>query len=167
MRSFCGRTLLIPALFVAGAQDCAEHTGGPEGAIETGCGCSAGTLSRDGSLPQQTSTSVGSASAEHEDAELAPRLVWVPSGTFLMGHNNRSLSPSTFDVDGEGPSRRVQVSGFWIGETEVSNRHWAAFAARTGYISESERYGWSFVFDKQLSPEINAISTESVQAAPW
>ena len=84
-----------------------------------------------------------------------------------MGHNDASVSPSTFAVDGEGPARRVAVSGVWMGQTEVSNAQWAAFAEATGYKSESERFGWSFVFERELTPAANASATQSVQAAPW
>eukprot|EP00966_Prymnesium_polylepis_P289808 6694130-Prymnesium_polylepis.1 len=83
-----------------------------------------------------------------------------------MGHNNHTLSPSTFFADGEGPQRRVRVSGFWLGETEVSNAQWAAFAEATGFKSDSERFGWSFVFEGALTPEANAAATQAVQAAP-
>jgi len=70
-------------------------------------------------------------------------------------------------VDGEGPARRVRVGSFALGETEVSNAHWAAFANATGYLTESERFGWSFVFERELTPEADAAATQSVQAAPW
>lgn len=84
-----------------------------------------------------------------------------------MGHNNRSVSPETFIVDGEGPARRVRVSNFWLGETEVSNAQWATFAASTGHVSDSEKFGWSFVFEGQLTAAANEAATQVVQAAPW
>ena len=64
-------------------------------------------------------------------------MLWIEGGEFIMGHDDRRVSPSTFDVDGEGPSRRVSLSNFWLGETEVSNAQWATFAAATGHVSES------------------------------
>ena len=100
-------------------------------------------------------------------AGAAAELLWIPGGEFVMGHNDASVSPSTFAVDGEGPARRVVVSGVWMGQTEVSNAQWAAFAEATGYKSESERFGWSFVFERELTPAANASATQSVQAAPW
>jgi len=42
-----------------------------------------------------------------------------------------------------------------MGQTEVSNAQWADFAMDTGYVSESEAFGWSFVFEGQLTPEAN------------
>lgn len=40
-------------------------------------------------------------------------MVYIPGAKFTMGHSNRSLSPATFDADGEGPPRIVQVSLGW------------------------------------------------------
>jgi formylglycine-generating enzyme required for sulfatase activity len=92
-----------------------------------------------------------------------PTMIWVPGGEFVMGHNNQTMSPSTFFADGEGPTRRVSLSGFWIGETEVSNAQWAAFTADTTFTTDSERFGWSFVFEKQLTKEANDAATQAVQ----
>ena len=94
-------------------------------------------------------------------------MLWIEGGEFIMGHDDRRVSPSTFDVDGEGPSRRVSLSNFWLGETEVSNAQWDGFARATGYVSDSERFGWSFVFESHLTPEANEAATQAVQAAPW
>ena len=134
------------------------------------CGCGSGALSRDGppaadrSRPQpaqRVSDDVSTA------IRAAPRLIFVDGGDFMMGHDNRSVSPSTFVVDGEGPARRVSISSFWMGETEVSNAQWEAFANATGHQSESETFGWSFVFEKQLTPAANAAATQAVHATPW
>ena len=135
------------------------------------CGCGSGSLSRGGapaadqSRPQ-LATEIHASDAAGEE-RLAPHLIWVEGGAFVMGHDNRSISPSTFVVDGEGPARRVSVSSFWIGETEVSNAQWAAFATATGHQSESETFGWSFVFEKHLTREANEKATQAVHAAPW
>ena len=145
------------------------------------CGCGAGTLSRK-STPEQDAFTAVEDSGQQPTAERAvptralaadravlsaPRLIWVEGGDFVMGHNNKSVSPSTFFADGEGPSRRVRLDGFWLGETEVSNAQWSEFAAATGHVSDSERFGWSFVFQGQLTPEADAASTQAVHNAPW
>ena len=121
--------------------------GARPGGSADGSNAAASSHSSEGAADAAEADADATAAAEAE-ADAAPtvepaRLVWIPGGVFTMGHDNRSLSPSTFDPDGEGPSRRVSVSGLWVGETEVSNREWAAFAAATGYESESERFGWS------------------------
>lgn len=35
----------------------------------------------------------------------------------------------------------------------MTNRQFAAFVTATGYVTEAELYGWSFVFQSQASPE--------------
>jgi sulfatase modifying factor 1 len=138
-----------------------------------GCGCSAGALNRGGAeaAPAQPAADASSEARKlgTEDASErpAPRLIRVDGGEFTMGHDNSSVSPSTFYADGEGPARRVRVDGFWLGETEVSNAQWAAFASAAGHVSDSERFGWSFVFERQLTAAANADATQAVQAAPW
>jgi formylglycine-generating enzyme required for sulfatase activity len=48
--------------------------------------------------------------------------------------------------DGEGPRRYVRVNAFRLGPTAVTNEEFAAFVDATGYVTEAERFGWSFVF---------------------
>ena len=170
--------LFVAALLLAAAdtdtQQCADSA---SDAAETssdeagGCGCGGSTLSRDGAAPATTTTTttatITATTADTTAPSATARLIWVPGGEFVMGHDNRSLSPSTFDADGEGPSRRVAVDGFWMAETEVSNAQFAAFAAATGHVTDSERFNWSFVFERQLTPAANAAATQSVHAAPW
>jgi formylglycine-generating enzyme required for sulfatase activity len=48
--------------------------------------------------------------------------------------------------DGEGPVRQVRIKPFRLGVTCVTNAAFGQFVAETGYITEAERFGWSFVF---------------------
>ena len=54
----------------------------------------------------------------------------VPGGAFQMGSDR--FYPE------EAPVRRVQVDGFWIDETPVTNRDFARFVAATGHITLAE-----------------------------
>ena len=56
-----------------------------------------------------------------------------------------------FPDDGEGPVRRVTVSEFAIACFAVSNLQFGDFVRATGYTTDAERYGWSFVFAGFLS----------------
>ncbi len=73
-----------------------------------------------------------------------------------------SDGPGTFAADGEGPARAVRVSPFHIGKYAVSNHEFRDFVRRTGYFSEAERIGWSFVF-RPGTPQ----TSPSVPGAPW
>ena len=48
--------------------------------------------------------------------------------------------------DGEGPVHEVSVSPFLIDRYTVTNDAFASFVDATGFVTEAERYGWSFVF---------------------
>jgi formylglycine-generating enzyme required for sulfatase activity len=48
--------------------------------------------------------------------------------------------------DGEGPKRKATLKGFAIDRYAVSVERFAAFAEATGYETEAERIGWSYVF---------------------
>ncbi len=58
-------------------------------------------------------------------------MVWIPSGSFLMG--------SETGTPDERPVRRVEIDGFWMERTEVTNRAFAEFVERTSYVTVAER----------------------------
>jgi formylglycine-generating enzyme len=71
-----------------------------------------------------------------------------------------------FPADGEGPIRRVELGPFRIDPTAVTNAQFAAFVKATGYVTDAERYGFSFVFEGFLSEE-NRRGSQVVPAVPW
>ncbi|MFF0455070.1 formylglycine-generating enzyme family protein [Nocardia africana] len=94
-------------------------------------------------------------------AEFEAALVAVPGGTFTMGDESRWAYPG----DGEGPCHPVTVDAFAIGRYAVTNADFAAFVADTGYRTDAEKYGWSFVFAGLLPPDMPP--TRAVVNAPW
>lgn len=48
--------------------------------------------------------------------------------------------------DGEGPVRRVRLSAFRIEAYAVTNLRFRKFVTATGYQTDAEKLGWSFVF---------------------
>ena len=66
-------------------------------------------------------------------------------------------------ADGEGPSRRVELSPFSIAATAVTNRKFGEFVRATRYVSDAERAGSSFVFYLQL-PELERSHRQQVAA---
>ena len=87
-------------------------------------------------------------------------MTYLPGGSFLMGSDDDS-----FPADGEGPVREVAFSPFWIDRYAVTNAAFAAFVEATGYRTEAEQFGWSFVFYGFL-PE-GFPPTQGVAEAPW
>lgn len=88
-------------------------------------------------------------------------MVLVPGAEFIMGTDDGI----GYRADGEGPARRVTLDPFWIDAHAVSNARFAAFADATDYITDAERYGWSFVFAGLLPDDFP--ETRAVSAAPW
>lgn len=153
--------LLLPLLQAVEDSSCPSSPPDLPRPSEGKCGCA--TPNR----PARTASPPPPTQLRSSSTATAPSMLWIPSGAFVMGHNNRTASPSTFVVDGEGPSRRVRLNGFWMSETEVSNAQFAAFVNDTNFTTDSERFGWSFVFEGQLTAQANAQATQAVQAAPW
>lgn len=60
-----------------------------------------------------------------------PGMVWIPGGTYRMG--------SADHYPEEGPVRSVTVDGFWMDETAVTNREFARFVEKTGYVTTAEK----------------------------
>ena len=89
------------------------------------------------------------------------RMVLLPGGDFLMGTDSRE----GYRDDGENPVRKVRVRPFWIDTMVVSNARFAEFVDATGYVTEAERFGWSFVFAGFLPDDFPP--TRAVAEAPW
>lgn len=70
-------------------------------------------------------------------------------------------------ADGEAPIREVRTGAFAIDTCAVTNAQFARFAKSTGYQTEAERSGWSFVFSGLLSEEVRSVAPFVVSAAPW
>lgn len=89
-------------------------------------------------------------------------MVLLPGGAFLMG----SEDAEGFPEDGEGPVREVVVEPFRIDVHAVSNARFGEFVADTGYVTEAERFGWSYVF-AGLLPSALRRGAPRVDGAPW
>src|SRR5579875_3123185 len=95
---------------------------------------------------------VGAPTASSGAGALKQEMVSLPGGTFLMGTDY----DKGFPADGEGPVRKVTVSPFAIDRYAVTNEDFAVFVDATGYRTEAERFGWSFVFWAHVPAERRA-----------
>ncbi|MFG3052376.1 formylglycine-generating enzyme family protein [Kitasatospora sp. NPDC048239] len=89
-------------------------------------------------------------------------MVLLPGGEFLMGTDDREGFPD----DGEGPVRRVRLDPFLIDTCAVTTGRFAAFVADTGYRTEAEQLGWSYVFAGFL-PAAHRRTAARVERTPW
>jgi sulfatase modifying factor 1 len=88
-------------------------------------------------------------------------MVRLPGGRFLMGTEDADA----YAQDGEGPVHEVLIDPFWIDRYAVSNARFMAFVTATGYVTDAERFGWSFVFVGLLPDHFGP--TRRVAHAPW
>ncbi|XP_028938291.2 inactive C-alpha-formylglycine-generating enzyme 2 [Ornithorhynchus anatinus] len=87
--------------------------------------------------------------------------VRLPGGTFRMG------TDSPDGRDGEGPSRTVTVRPFAVDRFPVTNRDFREFVREKKYQTEAETFGWSFVFEDFVAPELKEKVKEKLESAPW
>jgi sulfatase modifying factor 1 len=57
-------------------------------------------------------------------------MVWIPGGRFWMGTNH---------MEDAQPVHQVEVKGFWIDRTDVTNEEFARFVKATGYVTIAEQ----------------------------
>jgi len=90
-------------------------------------------------------------------------MVYIPEGDFLMG----SDSNEGFTEDEEGPVRNVKVQGFLMDPFAVTNQDFKKFVEDTGYITDAEKFGWSFVFHQFVSIATAKTVMHKVEQTPW
>ena len=69
--------------------------------------------------------------------------------------------------DGEEPVRRIELSPFSIDVAAVTNERFARFVNATDYVTDAERFGWSFVFRQFVSSRTSRTVSEAVAQTPW
>ncbi|MCX6910579.1 MAG: SUMF1/EgtB/PvdO family nonheme iron enzyme [Verrucomicrobia bacterium] len=83
-------------------------------------------------------------------------MVYIPPGEFMMGSTPEErewvkqgkgrIAEHLLKREGAQP-RTVRIrQGFWMGRTEVTVGQWKAFANATGYLTDGEKRGESYVF---------------------
>lgn len=140
--------------------------------VNTDCGCQ---LNRNqectDSTPEDPSfkyTKHGNNNQDNNLQEPEPSLnsenmVFIEGTTFQMGTNE-----PVFTTDLEGPMRNVTLKSFYLDKYEVSNQNFQSFIDNTGYKTEAENFGDSFIFE-MLIPEAERHKYADVKAvqAPW
>ena len=153
--------LLVTLLFFSdgNSQEC---SGNEKCADESeDCGCKA---NRD---PKETAKGSKFSNADLI-AELEPptkrynQMQRIVGGGFVMG-----TDLPIFVQDGEAPARRVHMSSYYLDRYEVSNAEFLRFVKDTGYVTEAESFGNSFVMELFLSNETKSTITQAVKDAPW
>lgn len=98
-------------------------------------------------------------------------MVRIPGGTYYIGTDGQE----GFESDQEGPRQQVTLPSYDIDATTVTNEEFAHFISETGYQTEAEVFGWSFVFhyflteeEKQQSKQVDHLMWwYAVEGACW
>ena len=61
------------------------------------------------------------------------RMIFIEGGFFEMGADNNEARPDEY------PKHKIEISSFWMDETEVTNAQFKEFIDATGYITTAER----------------------------
>ena len=71
--------------------------------------------------------------------------------------------------DGEGPLRTVEVEAFEVSATATTNEQFSYFVEESGYVTQAETYGWSYVFKNFLPSGMRRklANTAEVKQVPW
>ncbi|XP_057560828.1 formylglycine-generating enzyme isoform X2 [Hippopotamus amphibius kiboko] len=163
-----GLVLLLPLLLPLGGTAGGEEAGAEAGAASLAGSCGCGTPQRPGAH--------GSSAAAHRYSREAnapgsvpgerpfppTKMVPIPAGVFTMGTDDPQIKQ-----DGEAPARRVAIDAFYMDAYEVSNAEFEKFVNSTGYLTEAEKFGDSFVFEGMLSEQVKSDIQQAVAAAPW
>jgi formylglycine-generating enzyme len=102
--------------------------------------------------------------AKEVPVEVRAGMVDLPAAAYLMGTDYAEGFPG----DGEGPVHEVSLRAFAIDRYPVTNRRFREFVQATGYKTEAEMFGWSFVFWGHIpKAKRQELVADTVKAAPW
>lgn len=90
-------------------------------------------------------------------------MVKIVAGSFLMGTDDFE----GFAADAEGPIREVILPDYYMDIATVTNSMFSEFVKATGYKTDAEKYGWSFVFEGLLPKDRADTTIQVVQDTPW
>jgi formylglycine-generating enzyme len=113
--------------------------------------------------PQREGLVAGTSGRGPVAAAPSQEFIALPGGEFLMGTD----STEGFPADGEGPARSVHLEPFAVAPATVTNGEFSAFVRATGYITQSEQGGSSFVFYLQVPSNLRAAARQHARTLPW
>ncbi len=91
-------------------------------------------------------------------------MIKLEGGRFMMG----TETDLGFPADGEGPVREIHVDPFYIDTFPVTVEQFGEFVKGADYKTEAERFGWSFVFHKQIADgDYSRLVDDTVAGHEW
>ena len=117
------------------------------------------------SVSRDQSTFIRESSLTNTDSQTLDlvNMVQIPAGEFIMGSDHDESS----EEDGETIRREVYIHSFYMDRYAVTNEQFARFIEETGYETDAEKYGWSFVFHLFVNDELEQDILGSPKDTPW
>lgn len=91
--------------------------------------------------------------------------IQIPTATVPGGHAHVGTNQPVIIADQEGPRRAIELKPYRIMATVVTNKMFQTFVAQTGFATEAERFGWSFVFHSHIRDPVPL--SQGVKNAQW
>ena len=98
-----------------------------------------------GNMPQRPATSIDSINITPGEVSHTG-MVFINGGEYLMGAADEEGRPDEY------PQHKVNLDGFWMDETEVTNAQFSRFVHATGYSTTAEKTPDWEEMKKQLPP---------------
>jgi len=88
------------------------------------------------------------AKVELPEGESTDEMVYVPGGPFVMGTDDTEWA-----LDNERPAHEVELAGFYLDKTPVTNRTYLEFVESRGYERSElwEPEGWAWLEEERIS----------------
>ena len=86
----------------------------------------------EGNVSSTTTGTIATSSNSEKSQSSTSGMVWIPPNEFMMG------TAESTNLRNEKPAHPVQLDGFWIDATEVTNAQFRKFVDSTGYITTAE-----------------------------
>ena len=112
-----------------------------------------------------SSTTVQASAPTNTSTKLEQGFVYIPGGKYVTGTTEDDQDAIL--LDGEAIREEVTIKPFYLGETPVTNAQFAQFVEATGYVTEAETFGWSFVFHIFVTKELEADVIGAPETTPW
>jgi formylglycine-generating enzyme required for sulfatase activity len=84
-------------------------------------------------LPVRGAASTSSNDIQHSGESSIEGMIWIAGGELILGATDEEGRADEY------PQHKVQLDGFWIDETEVTNAQFKKFVEATGYITTAEK----------------------------
>ena len=98
--------------------------------------------------------------------EVKMELVWIPAGSFQMGSPTLETNPNDDEYVDERPVHTVELDGFWMGKTEVTQEQYEAVMRKNpseskGARNPVEKVSWNDAADfcRKLTDKVGRASS--------